>query len=202
MIIDNTKCRQRVKALNIKLFRELTVRNREKTPDEDKKDESSGAEPKVGNAAFQSFTEEIMLNRSIFPGVQSKDKLSCSFEIKLSDIDNDTQQNMNFYKRYTEEARIKKMDKPRPLVAPQEAKDKSKLLMEIIAKGVLPSCESAMITCRYWLQLKFTHKGLLVFGLQIPRLKIPIWIQHQQVGNVQDFSAWRASDQWCPSNPE
>jgi hypothetical protein len=92
-----------------------------------------------------------MLNRSIFPGVKSKDKLSCSFEIKLSDIDNDVKQNMTFYKRYTEEARIKKIDKPRPLIAPLEAKEKSKLISEIISKGVLPSCESAMITCRYWL---------------------------------------------------
>jgi hypothetical protein len=47
----------------------------EKGTEDEKKDE--GDEPKVGNAAFQTFTEEIMLNRSIFPGVQSKDKLSC-----------------------------------------------------------------------------------------------------------------------------
>jgi hypothetical protein len=40
MVIDNTKCRQRVKDLNIKLFRELTVRNREKTLEEGKKEDS------------------------------------------------------------------------------------------------------------------------------------------------------------------
>jgi hypothetical protein len=58
---------------------------------------------------------------------------------------------MNFYKRYAEEARIKKIDKPRPLVASQDSKEKSKLIMDIISKGILPSCESAMITCKYWL---------------------------------------------------
>ena len=117
-----------------------------------------------------------MLIRSIFPGVSSRDKLQCSYEIKLSDIKNDSQQNINFYKRYKEEARTQKLGKPKPLVAPLEAKEKSKLIGEIISKGILPSCESALISCRYWLQLKFTHKGLLVFGLQIPRIKIPIWI--------------------------
>jgi len=91
MLIDNSKCRHGLKALNIKLFRELTVRNQEKDPGEilsgAKKNE---VEVAAGNEAFQSFTEEIMLIRSIFPGVERKDKLQCSYEIKLTDILNDS----------------------------------------------------------------------------------------------------------------
>jgi hypothetical protein len=89
MLIDNSKCKHGLKALQIKLFRELTVRNRElDTADSSKKGETEV--PKVGNEAPQSFTEEIMLIRSIFPGVQSKDKMQCSYEIKLTDIVNDS----------------------------------------------------------------------------------------------------------------
>jgi len=92
MLIDNSKCRHGLKALNIKLFRELTVRNQEKEPETiltgAKKTDTDDV--KVGNEAFQSFTEEIMLIRSIFPGVQRRDKLQCSYEIKLTDITNDS----------------------------------------------------------------------------------------------------------------
>lgn len=68
------------------------MRNQEKQPEV----LSNGAKKvdaddvKVGNEAFQSFTEEIMLIRSIFPGVQRRDKLQCSYEIKLTDITNDS----------------------------------------------------------------------------------------------------------------
>ncbi len=43
-----------------------------------------------------------MLIRSIFPGVHSRDKLQCSYEIKLTDIENDSKQNIEFYKKYKE----------------------------------------------------------------------------------------------------
>lgn len=88
MMIDNSKCKHGLKSLNIKLFRELVVRNQERGLEEEKKGDAE--ELKVGNEAFQTFTEEIMLIRSIFPGVQSRDKLQCSYEIKLSDIQNDS----------------------------------------------------------------------------------------------------------------
>lgn len=90
MLIDNSKCKHGLKALQIKLFRELTVRNQEREVDHENAKKNESEMPKVGNEAFQSFTEEIMLIRSIFPGVQSKDKLQCSYEIKLTDIKNDS----------------------------------------------------------------------------------------------------------------
>ena len=86
-MIDNSKCKHGLKELKIKLFRELTVRNK---PSEEQNKEGVEDTSKYGNEAFQSFTEEMMLIRSTFPGARSRTQVQASYEIKLSDINYDS----------------------------------------------------------------------------------------------------------------
>ena len=66
------------------------------------------AQHPVGNEAFQTFTEDSQIIRSVFPGVRSKEHANSEVDIKISSLTQDAASNTDYFKKYMNEQRLKK----------------------------------------------------------------------------------------------